>query len=208
MLTIACAAVLSAEILDRTVAVVGSKPITASEVDLQLRLEAMFNGSALELTPAARAASLDRMVEQRLIETDMTLAGLQVVDDHELDVAVEHLRRELPSGVPFDAALQRYGLTERDVREFLRKQLRFTRYVQFRFRAGLQASDEEIRAAYLRQFAGDSSAPALEDEKSVLRERILGEKSEAMLDERVRQLRAETRIVLLDPIESGGEVAP
>ena len=199
---------LQAEILDRTVAVIGSRPITASEVESQALLESMFNGTSRDLSDAASRTALERLVEQRLIESDMTPGALQTVAESDLDAAVEQLRGESFGGLAFAAALEHYGVREKDVREFLRKQLRFTRYVRDRFRAGLQADDEEVEAAYLRRFAGAPGAPAIADVREKIRDQLLSERSEAMLDERVRQLRAETRIVFLDPIEERPEVAP
>jgi hypothetical protein len=191
-----------AEILDRTVAVVGTQAITASEVELQLRLEQMFNNAPLDLSADARQAALQRLIEQRLIEADMTLAGLQIVEDRDVDAALEQLRQERFAGLPLADALAQYGVKERDVREFLRKQLRFTRYVQFRFRAGLQPDDEAIQTAYRKRFAGVAAAPPLAEVRDELRRQVLDERAETMLDERVRQLRAETRVALLDPIEA------
>ena len=197
-----------AEILDRTVAVVGAQPILASEVEMQLLLEAMFNDAAPDASEAARKAALDRLVEQRLIETDMTLAGLQAIGERELESTFSKLRGSRFGGLSFEQALQRYRLKERDVREFLKQQLQFTRYVEFRFRAGLQADEEALAAEYRRRYPDAKSAPALETVQDELREQLLAQRAETMLDERVRQLRSETRIVFLDPIQGAEEAAP
>ena len=192
----------SSQMLDRTVAVVGSRAVTATETELQLRLQALFNGAPLDLSDRARQAALDRLIEQRLIETDMALAGVGLVEDRELEQAFRELRQSPFGGLAFDAALERYGVSEDDVREFLRRQLRFARYVELRFRAGLQADDEEIQDAYNRRFEGVSAPPELDDGlRAELRRQILDEEAERMLDERIRQLRAETRVAFLDPIQ-------
>lgn len=194
--------------LDRTVAVVGSTPITATEVDLQMRLQALFNAAPLDSSDQARQEALSRLVEQRLVETDMTLAGLPPVEDAELDEAFAQLRRTSFGAFGFDEALDRYGVKQRDAREFLRKQLRFARYVQFRFRAGLQADEDAIQRAYAERFAGASPAPALDEVRESLRQQVLDRQAERMLDERVRQLRAETRVAYLDPIGPVSEAGP
>lgn len=208
VLFLSLASAAPAQLLDRTVAVVGSRPITATEVELQMRLQALFNEVPLDLSDKARATALERLVEQRLVETDMSLAGLPPVEAREADGAFAQLRQNRFGGLSFDEALDRYGLKERDAREFLLRQLRFARYVQFRFRAGLQADEESIRQAYDRRFAGVIPAPALDDVRDELREQVLNQKAERMLDERVRQLRAETRVAYLDPIEPEPEAVP
>ena len=202
------AALGHAEILDRTVAIVGAQPIMASEIELQIRLQAMFNDTQPDLSEAAKKAALERLVEQRLIENDMTLAGLQVVEESELDAAFADLRQGRFGGLSFEHALERYQVNERDVREFLRKQIQFTRYVEFRFRAGLQANDEDLAAEHRRRFTGSATAPPLESVKDELREQLLAQRAETMLDERVRQLRSETRVVFLDPIRPEEGVKP
>ena len=194
------------QLLDRTIAVVGSLPVTATEVELQLRLQALFNDALLDLSVESSKEALDRLIEQRLIETDMQLAGVPPVEDRELDEAFDQLRGAQFGGLTFDRALARYGVGEPDVREFLRKQLRFARYVQFRFRAGLQADEEEIEQAYDLRFRNVESAPPLDDVREELAQTVLDQQAERMLDERIRELRAETRVAFLDPIER--EAAP
>jgi hypothetical protein len=208
MLLMSLAAAAPAETLDRTVAIVGTETITASEVDLQARLEQMFNNAPLDLSDEGRQTALQRLIEQRLIEADMTLAGLTTVEGREIDAAFDQLRTERFAGMPLADALKRYGVEERDVREFLAKQLRYTRYVEFRFGAGLQADDDALQAAYRKRFAGVASPPPLDDVRAELRQQVLDERAEEMLDERVRQLRADTRVAILDPIEPQAEAAP
>jgi len=207
-LALLLAALASAEILDRTVAIVGANAITASEVRMQALLEAMFNDTSPDLSDAGLRRALERLVEQRLIEEDITLAGLQVVEDSDLEAAFTQLRQARFGGAGFEQAIANYGLTEVNVRAFLRKQLQFTRYVDFCFRAGLQADEDALRAAYRKKYAGVASPPPFETVSEELELDLLDERAETMLDDRVRQLRAETRIVFLDPIRPDPEAAP
>ncbi len=193
------------QILDRTVAVVGARPITASEVELQIRLQAMFNAVELDLSAPARKAALDRLVEQRLIEFDMTQAGVVLVEAGELDEAFRNLRSSAFGRLDFGAALERYGLSVPDVRDFLHRQLRFARYVEFRFRAGLQAGPDEIERAYRERFEGAPPPQVLDETlREELRRQALDARAERMLDERIRQLRSETRVAFLEPIRPEG----
>ena len=207
LLALLLALVGRAEILDRTVAVVGTEAIMASQVEMQIRLQAMFNGAEPDLSEAAMKQALERLVEQRLVETDMTLAGLKNVEGRELEAAFAELRGTRFGGRTFEQALEHYGVKERDVRMFLRRQLQFTHYVEFRFRAGLQVNDEALTAAYKQRFGGAQDAPPLATVREELREQVLAQRTETMLDERVRQLRSETRIAFLDPIAPETEAA-
>ena len=64
-----------ADVIDRIAAVVGSVPITSSQIDQQLRLEAFFNESPVDLGQLSRTAALNRLIDQRLIEPEIRLAG-------------------------------------------------------------------------------------------------------------------------------------
>ena len=59
--------VLRAEIIDRIAVSVGNQAITISDLDREIRVTAFLNRTPPDFSPAARRATADRMVEQRLI---------------------------------------------------------------------------------------------------------------------------------------------
>ena len=62
-------------VIDRVAVVVGNQVITASEVELEVRLTEFLNGAPLDLGPAARKAAAERLVDQQLIRNEMQAAG-------------------------------------------------------------------------------------------------------------------------------------
>jgi hypothetical protein len=68
-------AIVSSEVNDRVVAVDEEQAITASEVDLQLRLEALFNREPLGVTPEKRRRALQRLIAVRVIKSEAVMAG-------------------------------------------------------------------------------------------------------------------------------------
>lgn len=201
-----------AEILDRTVAIVGSEAILASEVDTQLRLEAMFNERNLDETPEAREQALQRLIDQRLIESQIALSGIRSENGAELERQTEQLNKAAFAGRSFPEALKAYGVTEEQARGFLRRQLRFAGYVSFRYRAGVEIADDKIRAEYRRLYGNDPAAPPLEQVREEITDALRQRQAEADLEDRVRQLRATTRIVrlptLAEPKTEPVEVSP
>ena len=195
------AVVASGEIIDRTVAVVGSEIITASDLMAQLKLEAMFNGRAVENSEAARNQSLERLIAQRLIEADMRLAGYATTSEEELKAAFDQLRQGRFGDMPFEEALQSYEVGEEVALQFFRRQVNFAGYVAFRFRTGLEVSAEEIAAEY-RARRPEAEGEVPEPISLEIREILLDRKADRLLDSRLKQLRAETRIVFLEPIET------
>lgn len=206
-LTLALAAALGpAEVFDRTVAIVGDRAVLAGEVDVQLRLEAMFGDREIDDSPEARQRALERLIEQRLLEADIALTNFAPVSAERLAEAEAELRGQRFGGRGFSQALEHYGLREEQALEFLEKQLQFANFIEFRFRTGLDVTDEEIEARYARLYDDVPGAPPLADVRDRLRRDLINETAERALDSRVRELRAETRVVRLDPI--GREASP
>ena len=208
---LSCAALSGSELLDRTVAVVGREAVTESEVQLQMRLEAMFNGAEpTEGTPSAeeRTTALNRLIDRRLIEADMRLAGFQGPTEEELSEAVETLKQSRFRGRSFALALEDYGISEKDALEFYGRQLVIQGYIDFRFRTGLDIDEDEVKAAHRRLYRDLDEPPSLDEVREELAKRLLEEKIERLIDARIKQLRAESRIRLLDRIGRHQEARP
>ena len=192
---------LGAEILDRTVAIVGTESILVSEVEAEVRLAAMFGDQPLDVTEAARAAALERLIDQRLLASQIALSGFEPGADEELEPQVQELATLTFAGLPFNEALARYGVTAKQSRDFLRRQLRFADYVSFRFRSGLEATPQDLQAEYRKRFASSSNAPPFDTVSDELAKNVRIQAAEAALEDSIRRLRATTRIVRLPLLE-------
>ncbi len=199
---LALAAPLQAEILDRTVALVGTEPILRSEVRAQVRLEAMFDDRPLDESDEALEAALERLIDQKLLSAQIGLSGMDYEDPSELERQVRELSTQTFAGLPLTDALSRYGLTAQQAQDFLRRQLRFANYVRFRFRSGLEASPTDVRQEYRLLYGGLANPPPLEDVESELIDRVRMRAAEAALADRIRTLRATTRILRLPRLEA------
>ena len=198
---LALAGAARAEIFDRTVAVVGERAVLAGEVDAQLRLEAMFGDREVDPSAEARGRALDRLIEQRLLESDIALTNFAPVSPERRAEAQAALRAQRFGGRTFSEALAYYGLAEAQAMDFLERQLQFANFIDFRFRTGLDVPEEEIERRYRRLYDDVPGGPPLADIRERLRQELIDETAERALDSRVRQLRAETRIVLLQPVD-------
>lgn len=201
-MTAALATPLAAEILDRTVAIVGAESILVSEIDSQLRLEAMFSDRPVDTSPEARAQALERLIDQRLLAAQIALSGIETAEEEELDRQARELTQQTFGGLPFDQALERYEISREVALEFQRRQLRFADYINFRFRSGLEASEESVRAEYRLRFGDRENAPPLEEVEDELAETVRIQAAETALEDRIRRLRASTRIVRLPLLEA------
>jgi hypothetical protein len=81
-----------------------------------------------------------------------------------------------------------------ELRRLLRRQLAVLRYVDFRFRAQVRPSEEELRRRYAEAWAGKAEAPAFETVVDTLRERLTKEKLDAAVEAWIRERRAAAEI--------------
>jgi hypothetical protein len=135
-----------AEIIDRIAVSVGNQVITASELDLEIRVSAFLNGTQPDFTPAARRAAADRMVEQKLIRRDMQSSRYPVAQPAELEPVLAQIRKErFPTEAAWRQALAGAGITEQDLKDALRWQRTLLLFLDVRFRPGTQVGAQEIQ---------------------------------------------------------------
>jgi hypothetical protein len=216
-LTVAAIAVgpsISAQVADRTVAVVGDQSITASEASLQARLEAMANGVVYVDSPEIIQASLGRLIDQRLIANDIQLTGRPPVSQQQRSAALGQLKEQDFGGLDFTSALKKYNVTTEQALDFFVRQVEFTRYIDFRFRIGQTIDDEALRQLYASKYerTPNREAPEFDEVREALRAELLSATVESRLEQHIRQLRADNRVVRLGPIdrtavaEGGGQL--
>jgi hypothetical protein len=124
-----------AEIIDRIAVSVGNQVITASEVRREIRMTSFLNGSELDQGPESRRKTAERLIEQKLIRREMELGSYPSPDAAEADALLSQVRAQrFPTSEEYARALEKYGITEPDLKVHLRWQLTLLRFVEFRFR--------------------------------------------------------------------------
>jgi len=203
LVIVASAGALTAQTIDRTVAIVEDGSITESEIDSQLRLEALANAAEIVDTADERERVLDRLVDQRLIANDIGLTGLTRMSSNERAKLLAQLQSQSFGTLSFEAALREYGVSEARALEFFVRQVEFNRYVEFRFRTGQTVGDEELHDAYRAKYGRtpNRDAPPLELAAPELRNEVLNARVERLLEQHIRQLRADHRVVRLQRID-------
>ena len=195
---------VAAEIIDEVVAVVGQGVITASEVEEQLRLEALFNRDPVDLSKVKRRDALARLIDRRLLEREITAKNFPpaTVDDVAKELAALE-RRTTRNGAAFEQQLESYGLTTKDVEQFLVRQANFERFVDFRFKTGMQVSPEAVRAYYEESFVPEvrrlqAEAPPLEEVYDKIAAAVMNERADSMLVVWLKETHARTRVVIME----------
>ena len=194
----------AAEIIDKVAAVVGKGVVTASEVEEQLRLEALFNRDPIDLSKEKRRDALARLIDRRLVEQEIAAKNFSpaTVDDVAQEWAALE-RRAARNGAAFKRELKSHGLTKEDVEQFLVRQANVERFVDFRFKTGLDVSAQAVEAYYKESFLPEigrlqAEAPALEEVRDKITAVLMEERAESMLDVWLKETRARTRVVIME----------
>ena len=122
-------------VIDRVAVVVGNQVITETEVRREVRLTQFFNGQPLDLGAQARRNAAERLVDQQLIRDEMQIGGYQPADSAEADTLLRQFRQQYHSNdAAFQALLDKYGLTQDDVKRHLLWQSAALHFAEQRFR--------------------------------------------------------------------------
>ena len=133
----------SAAVVDRVAVVVGNTVLTESELDEEVRLEQFTASQPLDLSPQQRRAAADRLVDQQLIRQELQVAHYQTPEPAKADAMLATFRQQhYSSDADFRAALQKYGLTEDQLKQYLLWQLTAIQFTDERFHPSNQATSE------------------------------------------------------------------
>ena len=204
--TILCLLVLAAaaraEIVDRIAVSVGSRVITASDIDREIRVTALLNGLKLDLSPAAKRAAANRLVEQTLIRRELELTRFSMPEaSSAMPQFLEFRKAQFPKDEDFQRALNDAGITEQDLKGELLWQLTLLAFVDVRFRPGVQVTEQEIRDYFEKvvrpaALTAKPGEPALlEDYRGKIEETLTGNRADQQMDLWLKEERKRTDIV-------------
>jgi hypothetical protein len=187
------------QLLDRVVARVEGRAITLTDVQAALGL------GAIQAPPGADpiAAGTQQMIDRQLV-----LAEVLRFPPPEPDAAAttrEVARLKMNAGARLPALMESTGLTEERIREFARDDLRILAYLDQRFGATVQVSDEEV-ARYYRdheaEFTRGGDLMPFEEADPVARQRASSERRRVTIDQWLRDLRARADISINPPVRT------
>jgi len=158
-----------AAVLDRVAMVVGNQVFTESEVQDEVRLTQFLNQQPLDLGPDERRAAAERLVDQQLIRTEMQIGGYAQPFPSEAEAMLRNFRQEhYRSIAQFRAALEKYGISEEQLKQHLLWQLTAVRFTDVRFRTALPAPAlpaPSIQSANRLRAGADASAGSSVDQQ-------------------------------------------
>lgn len=188
-------------IVDRIVATVGQRMITLSDVQEAYRFECLLNQKPLQPLDAARIREVaGRLVDQALLEQEMESTQFPRVPPAEVDRRMAEIKKGFANNGEFHRALEQYGLDEQRVRRRAELQTNVLRFLDFRFRPGVQVDEPAIERYYretllpeLRE-KGTQKIPGLEEVRDRIEEVLVQERINQQLDAWIKDLRRQATI--------------
>jgi len=197
---VGCSVLVGAVVLDRIAVIAGTHVIKASDIDRDIRLTDFLNRAPLSFTPSAKREAAERLITQQIIRDEIVTGGYRRPAESAADQLETDLRRDRFGGSeqPLREALQRYRLTEPELREQLLWQITVLRFIDERFRGGIVVTDDDVRGYYdqhiaelRQQYPKNNSFEVLEPK---IRAKLEGERINQSFNEWLDQMRKSYRI--------------
>lgn len=197
----------SAEVVDRIAVTVGSRAFTLSELVRQIRIAAFIDGTGVDLGPDSRRRAGQRLVEQALVRNEMAITRYAMPELPETQALLDEIRKQrgLTRDDAFQKELKRYGLTEAELRSHLVIQLATLRFLDLRFRPGVEVTDAEVERQYRERFLPGwikshpgQEPPGLDESREDVERLISDERANESLERWLEQARGQIKIRMFE----------
>ncbi len=190
---VAKAAAQPGELIERTLAIVGTQAITLGDARAAIRF------GLVEAEPGANpVAATQTLVDRELMLREVQRYAPPPPSEGAVDARMEEIRRRLGGAAGWGTALAEAGFTETRLRAWVRDDLRTVAYLAQRFASASTPTDAEITAAYARQRAEfERSGTTFEQAAPILRSRLEASRRRELIADWVSDLRRRTDVVLL-----------
>ena len=187
---------LQAEVIDRILATVGGGLVLQSDAVAVVRL-------GFVQVPQGRDAmqwTLDRLIERRLMLTEVDRFGPPEPPRVEIDRRMQQLDERIGSGEKLDTILRETGLSVELLRLYVRDDLRIEAYIQQRFGSTFQPTEEDTVGYYRahpQEFTRDGRLLPFAEARDAARRAVVDELRAAAVRDWIAGLRRRTEVNIL-----------
>jgi hypothetical protein len=194
----AASQVRAQEVMDRIVARVETDIILESDVRQLSRYQAFLDGK-----PQSDADILNRLIDQWIVRSEAGVARFPQPSDEDVNRSIERLKRSFSSPEEFQTRQKQSGITDDEIRRFVRAQLYLSNYLDSRFRPSIQIDEKSIYDFYRsrvvpRAESRNQTPPTLENARDFIQEalvqRAINEQADRWLKESRSRVRVETML--------------
>ncbi|MBZ5612022.1 MAG: hypothetical protein LAP38_27500 [Acidobacteriia bacterium] len=192
-----------AEIIDRIAISVGNQVITESQIDEDVRITAFLNAEKVDLAAANRKKAASRLIDQSLVKREMEFSRYSLPALSDADASLAELKMRYKDESAFEQALAQSGITEDGLKQRLWWQVTLLRFIDYRFRSGIQIGDSDVDAYYQQQLPkwreqGIQPIPSRDDARPQIEEILTQQRIDQNLDTWLAEARTQVPIRYLD----------
>ncbi|MEJ2006557.1 MAG: hypothetical protein P8Z30_00115 [Acidobacteriota bacterium] len=193
------------ETLDKVVASVGYDAITQSDVMEEYHFERFLQSETPTGTPseAEQQDVLSRLISQKLLAGQMRTPARESKNGRKMaEETLNNIRKKFPSEAAYRSALQSLGMTEQQVLKRLEIYQRTLRMIDNRLRPAAQPEPSEVEGYYKKTFVPEYAKghtgppPPLDDVREQIREILVQEKMNQLLDNWLKRLKSDHRVTI------------
>jgi len=199
-----------AVVVDRVAVIVGRRVVKTSDIDRDLRVSSFLNRQPLDESPAARRKAAERLIDQELVRQELLNGQYSAPTDQDVAEFLQQLKHDRFGGSDsrFRSELERYRLSDEQLKRQLLWQLTVLRFIDQRFRPAVLVTDEDA-AAYYREHRAELEKAypqnhSLEALTPRIRETLTGERINQAFEEWLAETRGGIRIDYREQAFSAG----
>jgi len=194
---LAAVCVSAQEVIDRIVSKVESDIILLSDIRQLGRYQLFLDGK-----PQSDEEILNRLIDQWIVRNEAAVARFPQPSEDEVTRSFERLKRSFSSPEEFEARKKLSGLTDDEIRQFLRAQLYLSNYLDSRFRPVIQIDEKAIEEFYKtrvvpRAESRGQTPPPLENARDFIQEALVQRAINEQADRWLKESRTRVRIEIL-----------
>jgi peptidyl-prolyl cis-trans isomerase SurA len=197
------------EVIDGVIATVNRKPLLQSDWDDAVRFEALMQQKPLRsVTEADRADALRRLIDRQLLEIQLADSNYLAPSREEVRANLAKLRDQIPaarSEQGWAKLIAAYGFSQREMEANVRREMQMMNFIEVRLRPNVHVQPEEVEAYYRTQVLPDMEKAGikvvtLQEVEPKIRELLVQQHMDELLDAWLHNLRQQTQIQELTPL--------
>ena len=187
------------EVIDRIVARVETDIILLSDVRQLSHYQAFLDGKA-----QTDSDILDRLIDQWIVRSEAGVARFPQPSEDDINRSIERLKRAFSSPEEFQARQKQSGITDDEIRRFVRAQLYLSNYLDSRFRPAIQIDEKAVEDFYKsrvvpRAESRQQTPPTLENARDFIHEALVQRAINEQADRWLKESRTRVRVeIMLD----------
>ena len=187
------------EVVDRIVARVETDIILLSDVRELSRYQAFLDGK-----PQSDTDILNRLIDQWIVRSEAGVARFPQPSEDDVNRSIERLKRSFSSPEEFQTRQKQSGITDDEIRRFVRAQLYLSNYLDSRFRPAIQIDEKAVGDFYKsrlvpRAESRGQTPPTLENARDFIQEALVQQAINEQADRWLKESRARVRVeIMLD----------